>query len=40
MVKKKKSFLSWSAEEMRLPPIFVLQIWDSDLFSKDDWLGE
>eukprot|EP00040_Diaphanoeca_grandis_P011572 m.59384 g.59384 ORF g.59384 m.59384 type:complete len:2246 (-) comp22699_c2_seq1:263-7000(-) len=40
VVKKKASFLSWNAEEMRVPPILVMQIWDNDLFSKDDYLGE
>ncbi|XP_071507429.1 myoferlin-like [Diadema antillarum] len=39
VVKRKEHFWSVSATEIRVPPTFVIQIWDNDKFSADDFLG-
>eukprot|EP00052_Salpingoeca_macrocollata_P020806 m.175674 g.175674 ORF g.175674 m.175674 type:complete len:2346 (-) comp21363_c0_seq2:105-7142(-) len=41
VVKKKTSFFSRAknAEEIKLPPVLTIQIWDNDLFSPDDYVG-
>lgn len=37
---KKASLFSWSATEEKMPPRLVLQLWDSDALSADDFLGD
>ncbi|KAL3317880.1 hypothetical protein Ciccas_003457 [Cichlidogyrus casuarinus] len=37
--KKKDSIFSLDATEIRLPPILIVQVWDNDKFSADDFLG-
>ncbi|XP_077992044.1 myoferlin-like isoform X14 [Glandiceps talaboti] len=39
VVKKKEHFWSLDETEERLPPTLVIQIWDNDQFSPDDFLG-
>lgn len=39
VVKKKEHFWSLDETEQRLPPNLVMQIWDNDKFSMDDFLG-
>ncbi|KAL4231637.1 hypothetical protein ACF0H5_009217 [Mactra antiquata] len=39
VVKKKEKFWSLDETEQRLPAIFMVQIWDNDKFSFDDFLG-
>ena len=39
VVRKKEHFWSLDTTEEHLPPILMLQIWDNDLFSADDYLG-
>ncbi|XP_070540972.1 myoferlin-like isoform X9 [Ptychodera flava] len=39
VVKKKDHFWSLDETEERLPPTLVIQIWDNDQFSPDDFLG-
>ncbi|EGD79809.1 hypothetical protein PTSG_10792 [Salpingoeca rosetta] len=36
---KKRSLLSRDKEEIKVPPILALQVWDNDLFSADDFLA-
>jgi len=38
--RKKESVLSVSDVEFKVPPNITLQIWDADLISRDDFLGE
>ena len=40
VVKKKEHFWSLDETEQKLPPILMVQIWDNDKFSADDFLGE
>ena len=37
---KKASLFSWTATEEKMPPRLVLQLWDSDALSSDDFLGD
>jgi myoferlin len=39
VVKQKTHFYSLGKEEVRLPPILTLQVWDNDIFSRDDYIG-
>jgi hypothetical protein len=39
VVRKKKTLLSLGKEELKLPPILALQVWDNDIISPDDFLG-
>lgn len=40
VVRKKAHFWSLDIREQRIPPKLILQIWDNDLFSPDDFLGQ
>lgn len=40
VVKKKAHFWSLDSTELHVPPKISLQIWDNDLFSSDDFIGE
>ncbi len=37
---KKENFWSLDKSEFRIPPKLIVQIWDNDKFSLDDYLGE
>ena len=39
VIKRKDSILSLDEEELRKPPILVLQCWDADIIGSDDFLG-
>ncbi|VDL89995.1 unnamed protein product [Schistocephalus solidus] len=39
VVSKKEHFWSLDKTEKRMPAVLVLQVWDNDLFSPDDFLG-
>lgn len=39
VIQKKRRFFSIDKEEIKLPPILSLQVWDNDLISADDFLG-
>ncbi|XP_064630282.1 myoferlin-like isoform X1 [Lineus longissimus] len=39
VIKKKEHFWNLDETELKLPPTLMLQIWDNDLFSADDYLG-
>ncbi|XP_026206806.1 myoferlin-like isoform X3 [Anabas testudineus] len=39
LVSKKEHFWSLDKTEFRIPPKFIIQIWDNDKFSLDDYLG-
>ncbi|KAI1886869.1 hypothetical protein AGOR_G00200230 [Albula goreensis] len=39
LVSKKEHFWSLDKTEFRIPPKFIVQIWDNDKFSLDDYLG-
>lgn len=39
VIKEKEHFWSLDETEKRMPPMLTLQIWDNDMFSKDDFLG-
>ncbi len=39
VVKKKAHFYSLTEKEDRLPPKLTMQIWDSDLFTPNDFIG-
>ncbi|XP_065071964.1 myoferlin-like isoform X2 [Rhopilema esculentum] len=39
IVKEKKHFWSLDETEERLPPSLIVQVWDNDKFSSDDFLG-
>jgi len=36
---KKEHFWSLDKTEIQVPPVLVVQIWDNDKFSADDFLG-
>lgn len=40
VIRKKAHFWSLDIKEHRVPPKFIAQIWDNDLFSPDDFLGQ
>ncbi|XP_073239418.1 myoferlin-like [Porites lutea] len=40
VVRKKAHFWSMDMTEQRIPPKMIVQIWDNDLFSPDDFLGQ
>ena len=40
VVKKKEHFYSLTKTEIQVPPRLTLQVWDNDLFSPDDFIGE
>uniref|UniRef100_A0A8C7TQZ6 Myoferlin n=1 Tax=Oncorhynchus mykiss TaxID=8022 RepID=A0A8C7TQZ6_ONCMY len=40
LVSKKEHFWSLDKTEFRIPPKLIVQIWDNDKFSLDDYLGE
>ncbi len=40
VIKQKEHFWSLDETEQHLPPILVMQIWDNDKFSADDFLGK
>ncbi|CAL8096634.1 unnamed protein product [Calicophoron daubneyi] len=39
VVKKKEHFWSLDKTETRIRPLLIMQVWDNDLFSPDDFLG-
>jgi len=39
IIMKKEHFWSLDATEIKVPPVLVVQIWDNDKFSADDFLG-
>ena len=39
VIKRKEHFWSKDATEIRIRPSLVMQVWDNDLFSPDDFLG-
>lgn len=36
---KKRSLLALEKEEIKVPPVLSMQVWDNDLFSADDFLA-
>ena len=40
VIKKKQHFYSLTKTEVHVPPRFTMQVWDNDLFSPDDFIGE
>eukprot|EP00051_Salpingoeca_urceolata_P011456 m.141941 g.141941 ORF g.141941 m.141941 type:complete len:2152 (+) comp17129_c0_seq1:436-6891(+) len=36
---KKNGFFDWEKEEVKISPVFAVQVWDNDLFTPDDYLG-
>ena len=40
VIKKKQHFYSLNKTEVHVPPRLTLQVWDNDLFSPDDFIGE
>jgi len=40
IIRKKEHFYSLTETEKRLPPVLAVQIWDNDIFSPDDFIGE
>ncbi|XP_062543493.1 otoferlin [Armigeres subalbatus] len=39
VVTRKKSFYEQLDTEQKVPPLLTVQVWDNDLFSRDDFLG-
>ncbi|CAK1588293.1 unnamed protein product [Parnassius mnemosyne] len=39
VISRKESVFSWDETECKIPARFVLQVWDADHFSADDFLG-
>ena len=39
VIKKKEHFFSLDKHEEKYPVTFVVQIWDNDIFTPDDFLG-
>jgi len=39
IIMKKEHFWSLDKTEIMVPPVIVIQIWDNDKFSADDFLG-
>ncbi|KXJ78396.1 hypothetical protein RP20_CCG004777 [Aedes albopictus] len=39
VVSRKKSFYEQLDTEQKVPPLLTVQVWDNDLFSRDDFLG-
>ncbi|XP_053686796.1 fer-1-like protein 6 [Sabethes cyaneus] len=39
VVRRKKSFYEQLETEEKVPPLLTVQVWDNDLFSRDDFLG-
>ena len=39
VVRKKEHFWSLDETEERVPPRLIVQVWDNDQFSPDDFLG-
>ncbi|CAB4009721.1 otoferlin-like isoform X1 [Paramuricea clavata] len=40
IITRKASFFSWDESEEKVPPRIVLQVWDADAFSADDFIGD
>lgn len=40
VIRKKESTFSVDETEYKVPPRLMLQVWDADSFSADDFLGE
>ncbi|XP_065176222.1 myoferlin-like isoform X2 [Sycon ciliatum] len=40
VIRKREGLFSWDKTEFKLPPTLVVQVWDNDLFSLDDYLGD
>ena len=40
VIRKKQHFYSLTKTEVHVPPRLTLQVWDNDLFSPDDFIGE
>ena len=40
VIKKKQHFYSLSKTEVHVHPRLTMQVWDNDLFSPDDFIGE
>ena len=38
--RKKQSMLAMNDVEVKVPPNLTMQIWDADLISRDDFLGQ
>lgn len=39
VVTRKKSFYEQFDTEQKVPPLLTVQVWDNDIFSRDDFLG-
>jgi len=40
VIRRKAHFWSMDETEIREPPVLMMQIWDNDKFSADDFLGQ